>query len=126
MKPQRQRPPRRRPRLLAAPLLLLLAALGTLSAATDAAMPSSGPALLPDKEAYRVTELPGVPIEEWGLAPMYAGYMPVETPAAAAAKGSNGASVRRSAQHQERFGFDRLTPHAHIRTQGRPRPTAAA
>lgn len=32
---------------------------------------------LPHKEEYRVTELPGVPSEEWGLARQYAGYLPV-------------------------------------------------
>lgn len=43
----------------------------------DAAVAGGQPLLLPDKEAYRVADLPGVPSEEWGLAPQYAGYLPV-------------------------------------------------
>ena len=102
-----QRPRRRWPSRLAAPMLVALGALSTVTASASAAVPAaagkaaapaaadaaatpSGP-VLPDKELYRVTELPGVPMEEWGLAPMYAGYMPVET---AGAKGGNGTSDR--------------------------------
>lgn len=113
-----QRPPRRRPSPLAAPLLVALGALSNVilaaaaaataagkaaaPTATDAAAPPSGP-LLPDKELYRVTDLPGVPVEEWGLAPMYAGYMSVET---AAAKGSNGTSARPSEKKELRMEGD--------------------
>lgn len=114
-------------RRLAAPLMVALSTLSTVTAAGAAApevaygRSDAGPTL-PDKELYRVVDLPGVPMEEWGLAPMYAGYMPVET--AAAAKGSDGASVRPPIVriHSDLTGL----PRTRIYVQGPPPLIAAA
>lgn len=69
------------------------AAAATASNSTTDAMAGGPQFPLPDKEAYRVTDLPGVPSEEWGLAPQYAGYLPVaeqEVAVEGASSSSNG------------------------------------